>query len=133
MGAGWLVVYDLDGDRLAKVQDVLGPAREIFRQDFRTRFLARFPNEPEVIILVSSEGEENRCRTIGSRAASCCSIFLPTTSRTSRAAPMVREIEGGLGFGRREISQCEACAGTDRSEGKSLARRHPRSGSRGSF
>lgn len=53
-----LWVYDLADERVIRRQDVMGPAREIFLRDLRKRLLARFPDEPETVILVSDEGEE---------------------------------------------------------------------------
>jgi hypothetical protein len=44
---------------VVKKQDVLGPVREVFREDFRKRLLARYPDATETIILVASEGEED--------------------------------------------------------------------------
>jgi hypothetical protein len=57
-GLAGLWIYELDGDKVARVHAVLEEARKIFRQDFQERLLKKFPDETETIIFVSGEGEE---------------------------------------------------------------------------
>lgn len=54
-----LRVFEVEGDRVVRVHDVWEAVRTEMRRDFRERLLAKFPNQPETIIFVSSEGEEN--------------------------------------------------------------------------
>lgn len=58
-GLAGLWVYELDGDRVARVHSVLDETRKIFRKDIRERLLKKYPQEAETIIFVSDEGGEN--------------------------------------------------------------------------
>lgn len=54
-----LWVYDLDGDKVKRVHPVLDEVRKVFKKDFADRVRKKFPNEPESIIFVAGEGEED--------------------------------------------------------------------------
>jgi hypothetical protein len=58
-GLAGLWVYELDGDTVKRVHPVLEEARKFFQKDFQNRVLKKYPKEPETIILVSGEGEED--------------------------------------------------------------------------
>ena len=53
-----LWVYEIDNDKVKRVHPVWREARKYFQRDFRARFLKKYPREPETIIFVSREREE---------------------------------------------------------------------------
>lgn len=54
-----LWVYELEGDKVKRVHPVLDEVRKVFKKDFQERVQKKYPKEPETIILVSGEGEED--------------------------------------------------------------------------
>lgn len=54
-----LKVYELAADGSVKAHAVWEAVREVFRKDFQERFQKAYPEEPETMIFVSEEGEEN--------------------------------------------------------------------------
>jgi hypothetical protein len=54
-----LWVYELEGDKVKRVHPVLDEVRKVFKKDFQERVRKKYPKEPETIIFVSGEGDEN--------------------------------------------------------------------------
>ena len=57
-----LKVYELAGNTVTRVHPIWDAVREVFRRDFRDRFLSKYPDEAETIIFISDESESHSRR-----------------------------------------------------------------------
>jgi hypothetical protein len=55
-----LNVYEIENDKLRRVQHVLREARKYFQRDIRTRLLKKYPKESETIIFLSCDDKSTR-------------------------------------------------------------------------
>jgi hypothetical protein len=53
-----LNVYQIENDKVKRVEAVWGEARQIFQRDFKRRFLKKYPKENDSFIIVSEHGQQ---------------------------------------------------------------------------